>query len=168
MINKLRQQHPDDPGPEVLEGSLALARQDIPAAISHFQAALKKDPDHLQALNNAAWLLRETDPSAALQLARRAAKLSQDPEVIDTLGVVLMNAGHYRQAAAVLATAAKRRPRSDAIALNLAEALARSGQQQRAIALLQVLSAKQPPIRDHERAQTLLHSLQASPVSTTP
>ena len=86
---------------------LALVMQGHGAAgLAHWRQALKSDPDNLQALNDAAWLLA-TSPDAALRngsgaipLARHAVELTSGraPELIGTLAAAYAEAGDFDKA----------------------------------------------------------------------
>ena len=72
---------------------------------SFFRNNLRRQPNHVALLNNAAWLLATTDPSPAppeeaLRYARRAAELSPVPHpvVLDTLAAALAANGRFEEA----------------------------------------------------------------------
>ena len=78
----------------------------IREALSHYDEALRLDPDSLEAFNNAAWILA-TSPSAeyrdgpkAVQFGQRACELSSNsiPTMIGTLAAAYAEAGQFTQA----------------------------------------------------------------------
>jgi len=84
-------------------------------AVSHYRAALRIHPRHLESLNNLAWLLATARdpalrrPDEAVRLASAAHELAGgDPNVADTLAAAHAAAGHYARAAAVLEQALAR------------------------------------------------------------
>lgn len=77
-IDRLARKQPGNPLVDALRGTLALTRNDLPAARRHFEAVLARDPRDFGALSNLAALdLRERKPEAARQ--RFAGLLDKDP-----------------------------------------------------------------------------------------
>ena len=114
-------------GGELTGGSkhiLALVRMETGAeeeASAVYEDLLEGDPGDLVALNNLAWMLRETDPRRAVTLAERA--LEQAPSSLDvqhTLAVALGNTGASGRAIELLEKAVERDPRPE-FRLDLAE-----------------------------------------------
>jgi Flp pilus assembly protein TadD len=66
------------------------------------EALLVRDPTHADALVFRARQLRAHDPDRALSLARRAARLRGDPEVLDLLGRIQLERGALEKATEVL------------------------------------------------------------------
>jgi Zn-dependent protease with chaperone function len=72
-------------------GTLYYQRQNLPEAVRHLELALKLDPENPEILNNLAWILATSkeavylQPRRALSLAERAAEISPEPYVLDTL-----------------------------------------------------------------------------------
>lgn len=63
-------------------------------AVVEYGKVLEAASVQVTVLNNAAWLLQEEDPPRALALAEKAAVLAPDhPAVLDTLGLLLVEAG---------------------------------------------------------------------------
>jgi Flp pilus assembly protein TadD len=86
----------------------AQAEGDSREAIARYREALRLDPDHVESLNNLAWILA-TDPdphsrdgAEASRLATRACELTgyQQPFLIGTLAAAYAEAGRYDQAVA--------------------------------------------------------------------
>ncbi len=75
-------------------------------ALAHWREALRAAPDHLPALNQAAFVLAtDADPSVrngaeAVQMAERAVRLSgaREPAILDTLAAAYAEAGRFPQA----------------------------------------------------------------------
>jgi putative PEP-CTERM system TPR-repeat lipoprotein len=83
-IDRLARRQPDNPLVENLRGTLALSRNDLPAARRHFEAALARDARDFPASSNLAALdLRERRPDAARQ--RFAKLLDKDPRNIPAM-----------------------------------------------------------------------------------
>jgi cellulose synthase operon protein C len=132
---------------------------EIDKAIAAYGDVLARWQDDPVALNNLAMLLRSRDPERALDLAERAHRRApRDPDVADTLGLVLLAKGDIPRAREVLEPAQAARPDDPALALHYAQALARaSGRQTEAIQLLEPIADKGFP--EQEQAQALLRRL---------
>jgi len=97
----------------VLLGNTLLAQGELQAAVARFQTAVEADPENCGALNNLAWLLATrqslagNDPARAVELARRAAKLTdnENPGLLDTLAAAYAAAGQFDQAVAAVTRA---------------------------------------------------------------
>jgi len=154
------QQHPDDT--EVRGGLaslyLALGRND--EALAEFQRLVQELPDNVSVLNNLAWLLREREPSRALQLAERAVELApRQAAIVDTLALVLLDRGQVDRALTLLRQANEDAPGDLTIRYHLAMTLARSGDQAGARGLLQGILGSDRPFAGRGDAEALLRSL---------
>lgn len=72
---------------------VALANQyerggQVAEAIAQYRQVIAIDPDNAVALNNLAWSLKETDPQKALEYISRAADISPNAAVLDTLALI--------------------------------------------------------------------------------
>jgi putative PEP-CTERM system TPR-repeat lipoprotein len=82
-------------------------------AAEHYEWVLARQPTNLAALNNIAWLLRESNPPRALQLATRATELAPDnAAVLDTFGWILYLQEQYAEARTALQRAHDLAPRN--------------------------------------------------------
>ena len=73
-----------------------LAQQDEVGAVAHYERVLEQDQNHLTALNNLAWALRDANTARALELASRAVELApENPNVRDTYGWLLHLNGEH-------------------------------------------------------------------------
>ena len=89
---------------------LQVERGETAGAIAHFREALAIRPDLLTVTNNLAWLLATNpdaayrEPHAAVELAQRAAALTDDvdPAVLDTLAAAYASAGRFEKAVATV------------------------------------------------------------------
>jgi Zn-dependent protease with chaperone function len=85
-------------------GTLYYQRQNLPEAVSHLEQALKLDPEDPEALNNLAYILATSKDSAylqprrALSLAERAAAISPEPYILDTLAEAYHASGRNKEA----------------------------------------------------------------------
>jgi len=83
----------DGNNPELYQllGDIYLSEKNYPRTIEAYEQAIQLSPENAQVLNNLAWLYATCEDSAfknpqkALDLARRAAALSREPYIMDTL-----------------------------------------------------------------------------------
>lgn len=121
---------------------------------------LEIHPKHPLALNDLAWLLRKQEPKRALEYAEQAYAIApKAAQIIDTLGVVLVENGHYERALKVLEEAAKQAPEDPSLRYHLAMAQAKNGLRQEAIASLTQALASKRPFPERQQAEDLLNSL---------
>lgn len=77
---------------------------ELPAAIANYRAALRANPDSVEAANNLAWILATAPdpalraPGEAIELAQRAARAGANPTVLDTLAAAYASARRYSEA----------------------------------------------------------------------
>jgi Flp pilus assembly protein TadD len=144
---------------------IALALADVHADLGHdaeaadwYRRVLELQPDNLFALNDLAVLLTETDPAAAVALARRAhAQAPDEPRVMDTYGAALLATGETARARELLSEAFAYRGQDPGIGLNLARALAADGRTDSARQLL--TSLLDDPFPGQAQARALLQRL---------
>jgi putative PEP-CTERM system TPR-repeat lipoprotein len=68
-----------------LQGSLQIQEGDEQSALSSFEQAINKNDKNVIALNNAAWLMKDSNPEKARELINKALQLApSDPNVKDT------------------------------------------------------------------------------------
>jgi putative PEP-CTERM system TPR-repeat lipoprotein len=107
-IDRLARRQPDHPMIENLRGTLGLARNDLPVARRHFEAALTRNPRDFSAASNLAALdLRERRPEAARQ--RFTALLDKDPRNIPAMHALATMAQAEDQSPQALAWLTKAR-----------------------------------------------------------
>ncbi|PWG62701.1 XrtA/PEP-CTERM system TPR-repeat protein PrsT [Sediminicurvatus halobius] len=135
----------------------AKARETYDRVVTHH-------PDHVAALNNLAWLSREVAPKRALELARRAYELvPQDPEILDTLGELLLRDGQLDAAHRRLSEARELAPDDRGIQMNLARVLMAQGREAEAETLLQmVVDGETEDDETGREARQLLATLRGS------
>jgi len=137
-------------------GQLAIVMGDLPRASARFEEALKREPGHVGANNDLAWLLAESgsDLDRSLALADRASKLEPSSTTLDTLGFVQLQRGENAEAAATLERALAQDPDNPSIRYRLGTVLAREGQSERAAKLLEeALAAGSFPEAESARAE---------------
>lgn len=111
---------PQSAGPWVALADLQLGRGEETLAEASYRKALARNPSHVSAMNNLAWLIRETSPDEALSLSTEAVQLAPNSAaVIDTHGWILHLAGRHREAADALRKASRLAPENADIANHL-------------------------------------------------
>ena len=137
---------------------LALGREE--EALAAYVRIVDAFPNHVVALNNAAWLSRERDLQQAIDYAGRAHQLApENVSVLDTLGTLLVRSGDVSRGFGYLSDAAARSPDNPEIQLHLAGALIQRGQFPEAEELLNDLLSKDPDTPVATEAKALLASL---------
>lgn len=152
--------NPTDRGARLLlaKGYLHMGQQD--QARAHFEKLLEMTPDDPSVLNNVAYLSLTDDPARSLELARRAVQLRRDWIILDTLGMALAANGLGADAAAALREAAEINPASAQIQVNLAAALAQTGDGEAARQVLNGVMAMDGEPDAKEQARTLLERIE--------
>ena len=154
------EKHPDDaPVRMAYASSLMMAKQ-TPQSSTQYAMILQADPDNLTALNNQAWLLRETNTEQALQYARKAAELAPDSAaVLDTLALVEYASKDYDQAQSNILRALKSAPDDPSIRYHSAKIAAALKDNATARATLEKLLAANPKFPEVAEAKALLAKL---------
>lgn len=154
------QDHPDDVATRHLLGSAQLNAGQEAQALETYETVLEQRPNDVIALNNAAWLAREADNPRAQQYAQRAAELAPDqPAVLDTLGVVLLEGGNNESALETLQRAYRMSPEAPDIGFHLARAYQATGDTEQARALLTELLEAHDDFPEREQAVSLHEAL---------
>ncbi|MBN7797469.1 XrtA/PEP-CTERM system TPR-repeat protein PrsT [Parahaliea mediterranea] len=145
-------------------GMLAMRFQeegDYQAAVDKYEQYLQRDPDNIVANNNLAWLLKDSEPARALQYARRASELTNgQPQVEDTLAMVLAAAGEYTEAAEILRELVAAQPENGTFRYHQAVVFSKQGQTEKARRILQELTRSDSDFSERKEAVDLLASLQ--------
>ena len=137
-----------------------LTSGDLANAEAHFQRLLASHPEDPALLNNVAWLRHRRGADDALDFARRAHdKAPASPQVLDTLGTILVDAGQSGAGLPHLERAAQLAPADADIQINYARALSGAGRKDAARQILQAKLTAVPGSRrpDLERALADLH-----------
>jgi Flp pilus assembly protein TadD len=114
-------------------------------------------PNNALALNNLAWLLQKTAPDEALQYAEQADKLVPGtPSIMDTLGWLVLERGDAGRAAGLFEAASQKVPDNPQYRYHLAQALHRTGENDRAKQILEELLADQRLTGEHAKIRTML------------
>jgi putative PEP-CTERM system TPR-repeat lipoprotein len=153
--------HPKDVAFLSLVGEHRQASKDNAGAVASYRAALALEPENVIVLNNLAWLLNEQGKPEARELGERAYRLAPlNPSVIDTFGTILIAQGEAQRGLALLRMAANLAPADPRLRVNLARALAKSGDKAGAKRELEALIARDPrPTAAKAEAEALLKTL---------
>jgi putative PEP-CTERM system TPR-repeat lipoprotein len=123
-----QKEHPKDQRFRLYLAELAASRNDFATAIRTYQAMLKEQPDNPVLLNNLAWVMARNKDPKAIEIAERAYELAPDQaNIIDTLGLLLMEKGDFKRSLELLRRARALAPRNPLIQFNLAAALVKAG-----------------------------------------
>jgi putative PEP-CTERM system TPR-repeat lipoprotein len=132
--------HPDDLGYEILVAQNATLRGEHVAAKKRYEAVLAKQPENAIVLNNLAWTAGQLNDPRAIEYAEKANKLAPNqPAIMDTLGMLLVERGDANRGVELLRKATELAPQTPAIRLNLAKSLIKTGQKDAARKELETL-----------------------------
>jgi putative PEP-CTERM system TPR-repeat lipoprotein len=107
----------------------ASARKDYAGAARHYRVLLEAQPDNAAVLNNLAWVAGQLKDPKAIDYAEKANKLAPDqPALMDTLAVLLVDKGDNTRAMELFKKALELAPQASQIRLNYATALIKVGQ----------------------------------------
>jgi len=115
-----------------------LATGDREAAIAQLRETVEREPAHAGACNDLAWLLADTggDLERALELARRAVRVTSNGATLDTLGWVHLKRGDAEQAEQAFLRAIAEAGETPSLQYHLGLALAQQGKTSGAIEVL--------------------------------
>jgi putative PEP-CTERM system TPR-repeat lipoprotein len=129
-------------------------------AIEQYQLMLQTDPKNIGALNDLAWLYQKEKDPRALATAEQAYQLKPDnPEIMDTLGWILVEQNNTTRGTELLQKATVLSPTSTMIRYHWAAALAKSGDKAQARRELADLLTKNKTFPERLQAQELLRQL---------
>jgi putative PEP-CTERM system TPR-repeat lipoprotein len=133
--------NPKDFGFRLFIADTANKRNDFPAAVAQYRALLGVQPNNPAVLNNLAWSLGKMRDPKAIEHAEQANKLAPDqPSIMDTLGVLLIEQGNYERGLDLLGKASALAPEAAAIRLNFAKGLVKAGRKAEARKELEALA----------------------------
>lgn len=156
-------QHADDHVFRMYLAGTYLQKQQTSQAIAEYRQIVKAVPNHLMALNNLAALLEAQNDPDAYTYAQRAYSLQPtNPVIMDTYGWSLLQQGKSQEATPLLKQAALAMPKSLAVQYHWAAALAKSGQNAEAQALLKTILASPQRFDERDKAAALLKAIEAS------
>lgn len=152
--------HPQDRMFRLQLAQAATSGKDYGAAARHYRTLLEERPDDPLVLNNLAWVSGQLKDPKALAYAERANALAPNqPGILDTLGVLLVERGEVEKGLAYLKQASKLAPQAAAIRLNLAKGLIKAGETGAARKELDALSKLGDSFPGHAEIARLQESL---------
>jgi len=103
-------------------GDGAIARKDYAGAERLYQAVIQLQPNNAVAYNNLAWVTARQNKPGAVALAEKANTLAPNqPAFMDTLAVLLSDAGDYAKALDLQTKVMTLQPQNPVFRLNLAK-----------------------------------------------
>ena len=152
--------HPSDVPARAYLAALYMRTAQNKQAIEQYEVVLQNDPKNTLALNNLALLYQQGNDPRALSTAEQAYQNKLDsPEIMDTLGWIMIEQGRTASGLALLQKAVEMVPASTAIRYHWAVALAKSGDTVRARRELADLLAKEKSFPERQEVQALLKQL---------
>jgi tetratricopeptide (TPR) repeat protein len=125
-------------------------------AIEEYRKLLEYNPDNVSALNNLAWLYQEENNPEGIKYAKRAYELVPNrPEVIDTLGWLLVQNGETNRGLVLLQEAATKAPHIPDIRYHMAAALEKAGRRDEARKELDRLLKSNKAFPERDKAAAL-------------
>ncbi len=129
-------------------------------ATASYREVLAQDENNVIALNNLAWLLRDSDPKESLQLARKAAQLApRNAAVLDTLAMVELANGNLMQAERNIMRALDQQPEEPSMQYHRALIQQANGQEAEAAMTLKDVLAGDGDFPEKAEAKALYDSL---------
>jgi putative PEP-CTERM system TPR-repeat lipoprotein len=155
------EQYPKDNAARMTLGNLYLEINRLDEARANFAVVVEAQPDSWVARNELAWvLLRVGDAKAALPHAERALELAKDnPAVLDTAGLILLDLGKHGRAVELLRRAARGLKNNPEIQYHLAQALAKGGDKAGARDVLRQILSDKADFPERNEAESLLKEL---------
>ncbi|MFC0134186.1 hypothetical protein CR105_11490 [Massilia eurypsychrophila] len=154
------QRNPDDVPARLHDASSKLVRTNFPKAIEQLEEVLRRDPNHVLALNDLAWSYQRIDDKRALAFAERAYRLAPgSPAIMDTLGWICVENGDLARALPLLQKASALAPDASEIRYHFGLVLARSGDKRGARRELERLLASTVDPSRRAEAKALLATL---------
>ena len=151
---------PDDADARIALANKLLYLGELDQARAHYAKIILLRPNNVVALNNLAWVGMRLGQSDAALYAQRAFQLApDDPRIMDTYGLVLLEREDTKEAVRVLRRAAKGAPNSLEIQAHLARALARQGHDGEAREILRRILSENAEFPERNDAEDLLKDL---------
>ncbi len=152
--------HPKDAVVRLYLAQSATAAGDYALSIKQYQDLLAFQPDNPIYLNNLAWAAGRVKDPAAVKYAERAAVLApNNPAIMDTLGVLLVENDDAARGIELQRKAVALAPEAHGIRLNLARSLIAAGQKDAAKKELQMLQKLGDKFSAHAEVERLIKTL---------
>ena len=152
--------HPKDRDIRGYLAEMALGKKDFAGAVKYYKAMLEIQPEDPTALNNLAYVSGQLKDPKALEYAEKANKLAPDnPAVLDTLGMILVDTGNTKRGVEFMQRASDLAPSAAGIRLNLARALLKDGQKAAAKKELETIAKLGDRFSDQPEVTKLMQGL---------
>lgn len=159
-LEKIVKDNPNNVIVRTYAAEIHMVRGDFKTALEQYKSLLEKDPRNPLLLNNVAWVSFKAKDPKALELAEQAFQIApQVPQVMDTLGVILVDQGKTERGISMLRQAVAAAPKSAELRLHLAEALQRTHDVSGAKRELEILLKDNPQGKIAETARQILSKL---------
>ncbi len=159
-VAEFNRKHPQEVITALYLAESHMASKRYAEAAKLLEGVVQQVPDNGVALNNLAWVYQQQKDGRALPTAERALKLNADsPEVLDTVGWLLVERGDYGRAVALLKKAASTSPKAPQVHYHLAVGLFKSGDKTGARKALEQALASGPGFSEADEAKALLKQL---------
>ena len=156
IINEWLQNHPDDARVQQALAEGYMGQQKTPQAKAAYLKLVKLQPKSASAYNNLAWLEKDEDLKKAIHYAETALSLEKEnPQILDTLGMLLVNDGQIDKGAALLKQAVDKAPDDIELLYHWAEILILQNKNAEANLILDKLAKHEPNPVMQERIKTL-------------
>jgi putative PEP-CTERM system TPR-repeat lipoprotein len=153
--------HPDDLRAQLFKAESLMADKQFKPAVQLLESTLKHHPRNVPALNNLAWAFQQMGDQRAIASAEQAFSLAGDqPEVMDTLGWILVDMGDAARGVALLQKASMQAPQARDIRYHLAVGFNKTGNKAAAKKELEQMLSGDTRFAQAEEARALLQQLQ--------
>lgn len=160
FANAWIKEHPKDDAFRFHVAQSATAKKDYATAVQHYRKLLEHQPSNAFLLNNLAWAAGKLNDPKALEYGEQANKLAPNqPVIMDTLAMLLMEKGHVARALELLQQAATLAPQAHEIRLNYAKSLIKAGKTDAARKELAHLAKLGSKFKGHAEVERLIQSL---------
>jgi putative PEP-CTERM system TPR-repeat lipoprotein len=159
-LEKWREQYPQDWAARVVLSGMYADLGKEREALAELEKASKSAPSNPVILNELAWRLRKSDPSAALNHAEKAYAIApNDLTILDTLTALLTDTGAKERALRLLRQSRKQMSGNFTLRFHYAAALAEAGDSREAMRELQDLLSVGGSFAERLQADELLKKL---------
>jgi putative PEP-CTERM system TPR-repeat lipoprotein len=153
-------EHPKDTPLRLHLAQTAMLGKDYASATQHYRKLVDLNPNNALVLNNLAWASAHVKDPKAIEYAEQAHKLAPDqPVIMDTLGILLVDKGDAARGVELLSRAAVLAPQAPEIRLNLAKARIKAGQKEAAKKELEELAKLGDKFSRHAEVKQLRQGL---------
>lgn len=159
-VNQWFEQHPTEVALHIYLAETYLAQKQTKAAIVQYLLVLRQEPRNIGVLNNLALAYQQEKDPHALETAEKAHQLAIDnPQVMDTLGWLLIEQGDTTRGLPLVQKASNAAPDALDIRYHLALGLLKSGDKVKARIELDKLIATGKNFANMEEAKALAKTI---------